>query len=223
MITILLAILAGLSPLELENLGLLPQAGAAWQESGSINGQTRIMGRLLEDAIYAGHGQRAWILVQELETVCADTELVNFWRARIAWSAGLPVYAASLLDLIDSGDPWLDHRAAGLAALYREDGERAILELLQSIASASTIRRKFYSAIDLCSAYLNTGRYEEALALSRLLVFHFQGDPIAGVMHGLCLHCTGRHSQAYTVLEGIRGKGAGAESLAAALMEGFEQ
>lgn len=223
MTALLLVLLAGASALELENQGLLPQAGAAWQEKDDIRGQTRIMGRLLEEAIYAGHGQRAWILVQELETVCSDTELVEFWRARIAWSAGLSVFAADELDLIDSTDPWLNHRAAGLAALFREDGETAVNELLLSIASASTTRRKFYSAIDLCSAYLNAGRYEEALALSELLVFHFPGDPIAGVMHGLCLHSNGRYRLAYTVLSETRGTGAAADSLAGALMEGFEQ
>lgn len=223
MTALLLVLLAGASALELENRGLLPQAGAAWQERDDIRGQTRIMGRLLEEAIYAGHGQRSWILVQELETVCPDTELVKFWRARIAWSAGLSVFAANELDMIDSTDPWLNHRAAGLAALFREDGDTAVEELLRSIASASTTRRKFYSAIDLCSAYLNSGRYEEALALSELLVFHFRGDPIAEVMHGLCLHSNGRYRRAYAVLSGTRGTGAAADSLAGALMEGFEQ
>lgn len=223
MIPILLILFSGISAVELENEGRLPEAGAVWQNQQNLQGQVRIICRMLEEAIYAGDGQRARLLIQELEPVCQDEALVEFWTARTAWISGLPTLAAEELDGIVSSDPWLNHRARGIAALYREQSGEAVEELLLSIASASTARRKFWSGIDLCSAYLNGGSYEEALFLSEMLVHNFEGDAMAAVMYGLCLQTSGRYSESFGVLSGIDSSNPAAEKMAEALMEGFEQ
>ena len=211
------------SPLELELAGNLPEAGAAWQAEGNMAGQIRLSCRLIEEAIYAGHGQRALVLIREIETICPDPALSTFWKARIAWSAGLALEAVEALETLETDDPWLYHRARGLAALYRENGDEAADHLLIAVAAGSTSRRKFWSALDLCSAYLNIGLYSEAITLSELLVNNFTGDALAIVMYGLCLHADGRYGDSSRVLSQLEGAGYAAETMAAELMEGFEQ
>ncbi len=220
---IFLLILMASSALELENEGHLARAGAAWQREGSIQGQARIMGRLLEEALYAGDGERALLLISELEPVCGDTSLVRFWRARIAWSAGLPELAAAELDQVCTSDPWLLHRAQGTAALYRGQGSEAAYQFILATAAAETARRKFWSGIDLCCAYLLEGMTDQALALSELLLYNYPADAMAEVMYGLCLHLSGQYSRASGVLSGVSGESAAAKRLAYILMEGFEQ
>jgi len=219
----MLLITLGFSPADLENAGRLVEAGTAWQAAGDPEGQVRIICRMLEEALYAGHAGRAGLLALELEGAGAGSDLVAFWSGRTAWTAGLPVQAAEMLDSLDTNDQWLKHRATGLAALFREDGETAVRELLLSIRYGSTVRRQFWSALDLCSAYLNTGRYDEALALSEMLHLNFTGDPMADVMYGLCLHESGRYGESYRILSGVDGSSPAAEQMARALMEGFEQ
>lgn len=223
MIALLVILLSGVNPAELESAGLLAEAGAAWQEKGSIPGQARVMCRMLEEALYAGCGERALLLVMELEPVCGDTALAGYWTARAAWSAGLPEVAAAELDLIVSQDPWLYHRSRGTAALYREQAGVAVNEFLLSIALADTGRKKFWSGIDLCLAYLSDGRIHEALALSELLLYNYTGDDFARVMYGLCLHASGDFSTSAGVLAGTGSSNPSAERLADLLMEGFEQ
>jgi len=223
MIIIVVLLLSGISPLELENAGRLAEAGAAWETEENISGQIRIMGRLIEEAIYSGDGRRASLLVTELNTVFRDDALTEFWMARIAWSSGLPVLASSRLAQLASDDLWLKHRANGLAALFREDGEEAVEELTLSIACASTRRRAFWSAVDLCSAYLAMGLFEEALELSQTLTVSFPGDAMGMVAYGLCLHATGNYSESFSVLSAVDSFNPAAESIARALMEGFEQ
>ncbi|MCK5785449.1 MAG: hypothetical protein KAH54_02700 [Candidatus Sabulitectum sp.] len=223
MIFIVLTLLTGLSPLEMEHAGLLPEAGAAWGTENDLPGQVRIMGRLIEEAIYSGDGRRALLLVLELQSVHSDNDLADFWMARIAWTTGLSEYAADELMLISSSDSWLLHRSRGLSALFREDGETAVEELTISIASASTSRRAFWSAIDLCSAYLNTGQYEEALHLSRLIRVHYPGDAFGDVMYGLCLQVSGQFGESSRVLSTVDPSNPAAELMARRIMEGFEQ
>lgn len=220
---IILILLTALSPLELEQAGLLPEAGAAWENENDLPGQVRIMGRLIEEAIYAGDGRRALLLILELQSVHRDDDLVDFWMARIAWSTGLSEYAADELMLISPSDPWLLHRSRGLSALFREDGETAVEELTKSIASASTTRKAFWSAIDLCSAYLNIGKNEEALHLSRLIWVHYPGDAFSDVMYGLCLQVSGQFGESSRVLSTVDSSNPAAELMARRIMEGFEQ
>lgn len=221
--TLIPILFAGLSPIELEQTGHLAEAGAAWEVEGSLQGQVRILCRLLEEAIYAGDGRRAILLSVELESICRDPDLNNFWMARIAWISGLSEYASGELLLMSPSDPWLFHRAQGLAALFREDGETAVAELTLSIASASTARKAFWSAIDLCSAYLTIGMYEEALHLSRLIHIHYPGDAMGDVMYGLCLQVSGQFGESSRVLNSVDSSNASAEYLARSIMEGFEQ
>jgi hypothetical protein len=223
MIHFILLFLMGTSPLDLENAGRLAEAGAGWQREGSLQGQVRIMGRFLEEALYAGEGERALLLIQELESVCSDTALVRYWRARVAWSAGMPELAAAELDRVVTDDQWLLHRAAGTAALYRGQGTEAVSEFLLATAAAGTSRRQFWSGLDLCSAYLSEGMTHEALALSELLLYNYTGDAMAEVMNGLCLHVSGYYSRAAGVLSGVSGESPAAKRLAYILMEGFEQ
>ena len=76
--------LTGVSPTELEIAGNLPEAGLAWQVEGDLGGQARVLCRLLEEALYAGHGNRAKILIDDLARFNIDIELVDFWYARLA-------------------------------------------------------------------------------------------------------------------------------------------
>ncbi len=222
MIAVLLFIVC-FSPLELELAGKLPEAGAAWQEDGSLSGQVRVMGRLVEEAIYAGDARRAFLLAGELGSICNDADIQQFWMARIAWASGLPVLAAEELKQMNPSDPWLLHRALGLSALFTENGEVAIRELTMSVAAASTARKAFWSGIDLCSAYLNAGRYSDALQLSRLIKVRYPGDAMGDVMYGLCLQVSGQFGESSRVLNSIDMDNPAAVSLARSIMEGFEQ
>ncbi len=223
MTVFILVLLTGFSPTELERAGLLAEAGAAWEEEENLAGQIRVMGRLIEEAIYAGDGRRAVLLSVELQSVCNNGDLNDFWMARIAWTSGLSEYAAGELLLLSPTDPWLFHRARGLSALFREDGETAVEELTQSIASASTARKAFWSAIDLCSAYMTLGMYEEALLLSRLIRVHYPGDALGDVMYGLCLQVSGQFGESSRVLNSVDSSSPAAELIARSIMEGFEQ
>ncbi len=223
MILIFLIILTGISPVELEQAGRLAEAGAAWEAEDDPAGQARIMGRLIEEAIYAGDGRRAVLLSIELQSLCGDGDLYDFWMARIAWISGLSELAITKLMLLAPDDPWLYHRARGLSALFREDGKTAVEELMLSIASASTARKAFWSAIDLCSAYLNLGMYEEALYLSRLIRVHYPGDVLGDVMYGLCLQTSGQFGESSRVLNTVDSSNPAAEHIARRIMEGFEQ
>ncbi|MCD4706761.1 MAG: hypothetical protein K8S62_03385 [Candidatus Sabulitectum sp.] len=218
-----LIILAGISPLELEQTGKLAEAGALWETEENLAGQARIMGRLIEEAIYAGDSRRAVFLSMELQSIYANSDLEDFWMARIAWTSGLSEIAISELLLISPDDPWLDHRARGLSALFQEDGETAARELTLSIASASTARKAFWSAIDLCSAYLTLGRHEEALHLSRTIRIHYPGDALGDVMYGLCLQASGQFGESSRVLNSVDSSNPAAVSMARRIMEGFEQ
>ncbi len=223
MMVLIFILISALSPLELEQTGQLAEAGAAWQEQGNLSGQIRIMGRLIEEAIYAGDGRRAALLAVELQNICYDPELYDFWMARIAWISGLSEYAAAELQSISASDLWLYHRSMGFSALFQEDGEKAVQEFIISISSASTARRAFWSAIDLCSAYLNCGMYEEALYLSRFIRIRYPGDAMADIMYGLCLQVSGQFGESSRVLNAVDSANLPAEYLARSIMEGFEQ
>ncbi len=219
----LVILFSSLSPLELEQAGLLAQSGAAWEEQGNLPGQVRIFGRLIEEAIYAGDGKRAILLVTELQSIYNDKDSYVFWMARIAWTSGLAEYAVEALELVSPQDPWLFHRALGFAALFQQDGVRAIDEFTISMASASTARKAFWSAIDLCSAYLEIGMIAEALHLSRLVRTLYPGDAMGDVMYGLCLQLSGSYGESSRVLNSVESSNAAATGLARSFMEGFEQ
>jgi hypothetical protein len=209
------------SAARLEAAGDLASAGAAWEAEGSMQGQVRVVGRMIEEAIYAGHGRRALLLMEELMATYPDHELYRFWEARIAWSCGLCREAVSSLESLETHDPWLKSRASGLAALYSGDAPSAAESLELSLREARTARRAFWSAVDLCSAYLAMGRFSDALLLSELLVHHFPGDRLAQVMYGLCLHGVARHGDAFEALSSVSPDNPAAYQMSRALMEGF--
>ncbi|HPF32393.1 MAG TPA: hypothetical protein PK907_05180 [Candidatus Sabulitectum sp.] len=220
---LLLAALLSSSALDLENAGLLPEAGEAWAEQGSVPGQARILCRMLEEALYAGEGDRALLMIETLAPFCGDTALVDYWTARAAWTAGLSQLAAGVMDGIESDDPWLLYRARGTAALYRNAGEEAGEWFLLSLAAADTARKGFWSAVDLCLALLETGDRQGALALSGLLLYNYPGDAIAPVLHGHCLQASGEHGAAAAILAGIDAGNPAVSRIAERLMEGYER
>ncbi len=209
---ILSAVLAA-GPLELEEAGALAQAGAAWQAEGDLQGEARILGRLLEEALYAGHANRAEWLIEDLEAAGCDSSLVLFWRARLAWTCGLDRLAVEWLERVD-GDPWLEHRASGIAFVYRGMGDDACRELAASLREGSTRRRRFLSAVDLCFALLQAGRIEDALDLSSLLADSFPGEGLAVYSRALALHAAGSDFQAVPLLQSLAARDAENPALA---------
>lgn len=202
MTALILSALLAAGPLELEESGALAQAGAAWQEEGDLEGQARVLGRLLEEALYAGHANRAEWLVEDLEAMGCDSSLVLYWRARLAWTCGLERLAVEWLERVE-GEPWLEHRAAGTAFVYRGMGEEACTELTASLRAGSTRRRRFLSAVDLCFALLQAGRTEDALELSSVLADCFPGEGLAVYSRAMVLHSAGSDGQAVPLLESL--------------------
>ena len=209
MILVLLLISRG--ALELENAGLLSEAGEAWEEQESVSGQTRILCRMLEEALYAGEGDRALLMIETLSPFSGDTALVDYWTARAAWTAGLSRLAAEGMDLVRSEDDWLMFRARGTAALYRDEGEEASEWFL------------LWSGVDLCLALLCAGDNHGALALSRLLLYNYPGDALAPVLYGHCLQASGEHAEAAAVLTDAGAGNPAVSRLAHRLMEGYER
>lgn len=191
--------------LELEEGGELARAGAAWQEKGDLQGQARILGRLLEEALYAGHANRAEWLIEDLEAIGCDSSLVLYWRARLAWTCGLERLAVEWLGRVE-GEPWLEHRAAGTAFVYRGMGEDACAELTASLREGNTRRRRFLSAVDLCFALLQAGRIEDALELSSLMADSFPGEGLAAYSRAMTLHAAGSDGQAVPILQSLAGQ-----------------
>ena len=221
MILVLLLISRG--ALELENAGLLSEAGEAWEEQESVSGQTRILCRMLEEALYAGERDRALLMLETLSPFSGDTALVDYWTARAAWTAGLSRLAAEGMDLVRSEDDWLMFRARGTAALYRDEGEEASEWFLLSLAAADTARKGFWSGVDLCLALLCAGDNHGALALSRLLLYNYPGDALAPVLYGHCLQASGEHAEAAAVLTDAGAGNPAVSRLAHRLMEGYER
>ncbi|PIE51699.1 hypothetical protein CSA37_04875 [Candidatus Fermentibacteria bacterium] len=225
MSSILFVCLSLFAPLDLENAGSLAEAGAAWAEQGNQAGQVRVAGRLLEEALYAGHVDRALLLITELEPFSADSSMTDFWMARAAWSCGFSAEAVAGLAAVSekAGSNWLKYRSLGLSELFAGKGAEAVEHLLLSVEYGTTAREKFWSALDLCSAYLNIGDSSSALMLSGLLVEQYPSDALAPVMYGLCLHISGRYSESFRVLGAINSSSSAAADIADALMKGFEQ
>ncbi len=223
MFLIIYSFLFCFSPVEIENAGLLPEAGAAWAAEENIPGQIRIIGRLLEEALYAGDTQRAYLLAFELDGVSDSQVLHKFWMARIAWASGLSEVAINELDNLSPDDPWLYYRTKGLVFLYKQDGQNAIEQLTHSLRAATSARKAFWSAIDLCTAYLSVSEYEKALELSQHIYYYFPNDALAKVMYGLCLQASGHYSNAAVLLTSIEETNVSAFKIAQGILEGFEQ
>jgi hypothetical protein len=210
------------SPVEMEETGLLWQAGAAWQEEGSSGGQARVLCRLLEEALYAGHANRAEWLIEDLEAFPLEPGLEDYWYGRLAWCCGLDSMAIRELTEV-TGSQWLEHRASGTALLYMGRPEDAVAEFRASLASATTRRRQYWSALDLSFALVQAGRCEEANEVCALLDSAYAGDGMHRIVRALALYGDGGVTEAMVTLSDLAGSGdAATADMARALLEDLE-
>ncbi len=222
MTMILLLILSAASPGELEAAGRLFEAGAAWEARGDVPGQARVMVSMLEDALYSADVRRAWLLAGELAGMGVDRALLDFWKARIAWSSGLGSEASLMLSRVETDDEWLHYRAKGLSLLYGGDPEGAVEMLALSLNAAETSRRGFYSGLDLCTALFASGEVDKAVDAAQILLSLFPREPLAKVMMGLCLQLSGSSAAALRQLSSLSPQDApGARAMAARLLQEF--
>ncbi len=217
-----LLLLVSVSPGELEASGQLVMAGAAWEAAGDVRGQAGVMAALLEDALYSADLRRAWLLAGELEALGASDDLLAFWSGRMAWASGLRSEACRTLSEVGAGDPWLLHRARGLALLYGGDPEGAVQELALSVVSADGARKALYASLDLCCALLSSGETDRALETAGLLCRRFPAEPLPVIMESLCLQLSGSGIAALRRLSELPpGSPAGALLMAARLEREF--
>ncbi len=209
------------SPERLEAEGRLWEAGVAYQEKGDLQGQMRVICRLLEGALYAGHPFRSARLMDEMEELGAAPSELALWRARLAWACGLEQLARRRLEEL-SGPGWIGRRAAGLAHLYALRPHRAVEELRSAYALAENDMERYYAAVDLTYAMLSAGLTRQALEASDSLVSAMPADGLPVVLRCLCLQRSGRYAEAMTGLDSLAADstvGVGPRSMARSLLE----
>jgi len=199
---LLLVLTSSGSPLELEESGRLWEAGAAWAGEGSVSGQSRVICSLLEEALYAGHANRAQRLILDLEGMGIDARVVDFWYARLAWACGLDSMSTSMLSAIE-GDDWLAHRSRGTAHFYSGRSLEASGEFCLSLRLATTRRQQFYSAYDLCISLVSCGRDSDAMQLAGILRSAFPLEGLAALAYAECLDRCGSRSEAVLLLDSL--------------------
>lgn len=209
---------------DLEVSGEFMEAGRAYFQDGDLAGEARILSRYLEEALYSGNSIHALDIIMQLERFDLQQGFVDYWYARFAWSCGLAEYSCEALDEV-AGSPWLESRAAGTACQFRGDPESAVTLFARSMEEAVTVRQKFYSALDLSFALVQSGRYHEAEQIASILAGSFPGEGLPLAAMALSLHGQGRFGQAMMVLQTLY---TGAEysyiarDLARSLMRDFE-
>lgn len=227
--TCLILLLAMASPgegevRELEAAGRLWEAGAIYEECGSAAGQARVLCALLEEALYAGHANRAQWLISDLESLGADPALLDYWYARLAWTCGLDSLARAGLDSVEGG-PWLTHRARGTSLLYAGDAEGACREFILSWREAGTVRRRYYASIDLCASLTAAGRIPEAAAAAEFLEGAFPREGLPRILGALAELAGGSVSAGTAMLQEVCGDeslSVSARSMARDLLEDVE-
>lgn len=177
-------------------------AGAAYEEENDSSGEVRILSRFLEEALYAGQDRHAYNLILILELYPLEAGYYDYWYARLAWSCGLSELASRCLDSLNA-DQWLTARAAGLAAQFRGNAELAVQYYRESWTSARTSRERYYSALDLSFALLQTGDYSEAEMITSFLAANFPGEGIPLIALGLIHYEQNRFGPAMTVLQSV--------------------
>lgn len=187
---------------DMEIKGEFVGAGAAYQEENDSSGEVRILSRFLEEALYAGQNRHAYNLILILELYPLETVYYDYWYARLAWSCGLSEFACSSLDSLNA-DQWLTARAAGLAAQFRGNADLAVQYYRESWTSARTSRERYYSALDLSFALLQTGDYSEAEMITSFLAENFPGEGIPIIALGLIHYEQNRFGPAMTVLQSV--------------------
>ena len=197
--TIVLLVTSG-SDMEIK--GEFIEAGAAYQEENDLHGEVRILGRFLEEALFAGQNRHAYNLILILELYPLESSYFDYWYARLAWSCGLSEFACNCLDSLNA-EQWLKARANGLAAQFRGNAELAVQYYRESWISARTSRERYYSALDLSFALLQTGDYSEAEMIASFLVENFPGEGIPLIALGLVHYEQNRFGPAMTVLQSV--------------------
>jgi hypothetical protein len=220
MTAILIAVLlSNPDPVELEEGGLLWQAGVAWQAEGSTAGQARVICSLLEGALYAGHANRAAWLLEDLETLSPPSGLATYWKARLAWACGLDSLAIAMLSSVE-GDPWIEHRAVGTAFVYMGRPREAAEEFGLALASGSTVRREFWAAVDLCFALVQQGDTEGAAELCGILEATWPSEGLPGILRALIMRQDGLETRAEELLTALLASpDAAVADMAGALLE----
>ncbi|MCD4847997.1 MAG: hypothetical protein K8R76_07395 [Candidatus Aegiribacteria sp.] len=178
------------------------EAGAAYQEENDSSGEVRILSRFLEEALYSGQNRHAYNLILILELYPIDPGYFEYWYARLAWSCGISEFACRRLDSLNA-DQWLKTRAAGLASQFRGNAELAVQYYRESWTSARTSRERYYSALDLSFALLQTGDYSEAEMIASFLAENFPGEGIPLIALGLIHYEQNRFGPAMTVLQSV--------------------
>lgn len=187
---------------DLEINGDFVEAGAAYQEANDSSGEVRILSRFLEEALYAGQNRHAYDLILILEYYQLEAGYYEYWYARLAWSCGLSEFACSCLDSLNA-DQWLKSRASGLAAQFRGNAELAVQNYRESWTFARTSRERYYSALDLSFALLQTGDYSEAEMITSFLAENFPGEGMPLIALGLIHYEQNRFGPAMIVLQSV--------------------
>ncbi len=187
---------------EMEINGDFVEAGAAYREDNNSSGEVRILSRFLEEALYSGQSRHAYNLILILELYPLEAGYSEYWYARLAWSCGLSEYACRCLDSLDANQ-WLTARAAGLAAQFRGNAELAVQHYRESWTSARTSRERYYSALDLGFALLQTGGYSEAEMITSFLADNYPGEAIPLIALALIHYEQNRFGPAMTILQSV--------------------
>lgn len=187
---------------ELELSGDFVEAGRAYYEDNDTAGESRILTGFLEEALYSGSNTHAFDLLLQLECFPIESSCFDFWYARLSWNCGLSEFACMTLDSIH-GSRWLESRAKGLAAQFRGNGNSAAEYFRLSIDLAASTRQRFYSALDLSFALVQTGRYEEAEDIAVFLSSCFPGEGLPVISLALSLHEQNRFGESMSILQSL--------------------
>ncbi|NOQ21880.1 MAG: hypothetical protein GQ565_04410 [Candidatus Aegiribacteria sp.] len=209
---------------ELEIAGDFVAAGHAYYEDIDFSGEARILSRFLEEALYSGNSVHAFDLLMQLEQFVFEPSFFDFWYARLSWSCGMPEYACAALDSVQ-GSRWLESRAKGLAAQLRGNGQAAATHFKLSLEQAESVRQRFYSALDLSFALIQTGRYEEAEDIAVFLAVNFPGEGLPLISLALTFQEQERFGEAMSILQSLYSGDeftAISKHFAAALLEDLE-
>ena len=200
-LTLILSLLLS-SGSELEIAGDFVAAGKAYYEDTDVSGEARIICRFLEEALYSGNSEHALDLIIQLEQLRFESSYYDFWYARLTWNCGMPQYACKALDDI-GGSRWLQSRAKGLASQFRGDAAGAAAQFRLSMTLAESSRQRFYSALDLSFALIQTGRYEEAEDIAVFLAANFPGESLPIISLALNYQEQDRFGEAMSILQSI--------------------
>ncbi len=187
---------------DLEIAGKYVETGRAYSEDNDAAGEVRILTRFLEEALYSGNSTHALNLILQLEQFPLKPCYFDFWYARLSWSCGLPEYACSALDSIH-GDPWLENRANGLSAQLRGNGSRAVEMFELSLDNAKSSNERFYSALDLSFALIQTGKFEDAESVAFFLSSNFPGEGLPVISLALNFKEQNRFVDAMSILQSL--------------------